>query len=264
MNFTAIRNYKKIKENLSIIILFPALLGSIWQIIELSRISTSFIRFFSVSQLVADGALILFLFFFTYLGLRLTKFFLKEKNFAIGTKEEESLRWKPTLVLFLLTGTMIGALLIPSFADLYRENRLSPAALLTVVPGTVIILTLFVKSTVSLLTAFGLRGSGIPNKDLKQFIDGIIGLTFCVLALKLLLFLTSAFHKSFTMPENVVNIKNIKCKLTNRSVPVKQLEILYFNDKYLFVQFKEKDSTLIEVLPFEDFMNSAACDSTNK
>lgn len=45
----------RIKDNLSMIVLLPTLLGGAWQLFELSSISTSFVRFFSVGQLIGDG-----------------------------------------------------------------------------------------------------------------------------------------------------------------------------------------------------------------
>ena len=59
---------KFIKEYLSFILIIPTFLGGIWQIIELSSISISFIRFFSVTQLIADGLLIIVVFFPWILG----------------------------------------------------------------------------------------------------------------------------------------------------------------------------------------------------
>lgn len=53
-----------IKENLSLIVVVPAFIGGLWQSIELMSISTPYIRFFSVSQIIPDGILIL-LFFLT-------------------------------------------------------------------------------------------------------------------------------------------------------------------------------------------------------
>ena len=61
----------RIKDNLSMIVLLPTLLGGAWQLFELSSISTSFVRFFSVGQLIGDGILILFIGIFTYLGYKL-------------------------------------------------------------------------------------------------------------------------------------------------------------------------------------------------
>jgi len=55
------KKIKLLKEYLPLIILVPALLGGIWQIIELSSISIAYIRFFSVTQILPDGLVILIL-----------------------------------------------------------------------------------------------------------------------------------------------------------------------------------------------------------
>ena len=51
--------FKTFRENLSLIILIPTILGGLWQFISLADISMSYIRFFSLTQLVVDGILIL-------------------------------------------------------------------------------------------------------------------------------------------------------------------------------------------------------------
>lgn len=60
-------SYKWLKENLSLVILAPTILGGIWQILSLGIIGTPYIRFFSVSQLVSDGLLLMFIFFWMFL-----------------------------------------------------------------------------------------------------------------------------------------------------------------------------------------------------
>lgn len=50
-----------IKENINILILIPTVLGGFWQLLELVRIEISFIRFFSLTQVVSDGLVIMFL-----------------------------------------------------------------------------------------------------------------------------------------------------------------------------------------------------------
>ncbi len=57
------------KDNLNLLILFPTIIGGIWQVTELSLLSISFVRFFSISQLISDGILILItsiLFYFLF------------------------------------------------------------------------------------------------------------------------------------------------------------------------------------------------------
>ena len=52
--------FKWVKENLNLILIIPTVIGGFWQIIELARISTAYIRFFSITHVIPDGLLILF------------------------------------------------------------------------------------------------------------------------------------------------------------------------------------------------------------
>ncbi|MDC4826190.1 hypothetical protein NQ838_17905, partial [Acinetobacter baumannii] len=61
-----IRDYNFLKNNLSLLIILPSVLGGLWQIIELFSIDLPYIRFFSINQMVPDGVLILFLLFYIF------------------------------------------------------------------------------------------------------------------------------------------------------------------------------------------------------
>lgn len=182
--------YKNVKENLSIILLLPAILGSIWQIAELASIQTAFIRFFSVTQLVADGALILFLMFFGFIGLQITRSFFKDKNFALGTKEDEYKRKGITISLLVISSIVIYVVLVPAIQELYKSERISPIILLAFVPMSVIIFTLFLNSLFSLLKAYGFSLDKIKHDGLRQLIGGLVGVSIFFLSLMLLLFTT--------------------------------------------------------------------------
>ncbi|MBL7909822.1 MAG: hypothetical protein JNJ41_02050 [Bacteroidia bacterium] len=254
--------YKDIKENLSIVLLLPAVLGSIWQIVELASIQTAFIRFFSVTQLVADGALILFLMFFGFIGLRITRSFFKDKHFSLGTKEEEHKRKGITIALLLISSFVIYIVFVPAVQELYKSERISPIILLAFLPMSVIVLTLFLSSLASLLKAYGISLDKIKHDGLRQLLTGLAAVSIFFLSVKLLLFTASAFHKSFLMPENVVNTEYVKCKFNkSKKRPVNNLKMVYFNDKFVFIEFTQKDSILVEVLPFESFTEPAHCDS---
>lgn len=58
------KHYTIIKNNLPTIALIPTLLGGCWQLYKLGSISPGMIAFFSISQLFADGFLILIYFIF--------------------------------------------------------------------------------------------------------------------------------------------------------------------------------------------------------
>mgnify|MGYP006199785449 CR=1 FL=1 len=65
---------------LSLLVAIPPLFGAIWQLIELSKLSLSYIRFFSISQLVADGTLVLIiLVFFLFWGVSIYPNILKSR-----------------------------------------------------------------------------------------------------------------------------------------------------------------------------------------
>lgn len=59
MNQYLKRNYTIIKNNIAMIALIPTFAGGLLQLIKLGLISVSMIRFFSISQLVTDGIIIL-------------------------------------------------------------------------------------------------------------------------------------------------------------------------------------------------------------
>lgn len=256
--------YKNVKENLSIILLLPAILGSIWQIVELASIQTAFIRFFSVTQLVADGSLILFLIFFGFIGLQITRSFFKDKDFSLGTKEEEYKRKGITIALLLISSFAIYIVFIPALQELYKSGKISPIVLLAFVPMSVIVITLFLSSLFSLLKAYGVSFDRIKHDGLRQLLGGLAGISIFFLSIMLLLFTTSAFHKSFLMPENVINTNYLKCKFNqSKKELINDFKIVYFNDKFVFIEFTRKNSTLIEVLPFESFTEPIYCDSIN-
>ncbi|WP_348814152.1 hypothetical protein, partial [Flavobacterium maritimum] len=79
---------------LSVLVIVPAFIGGLWQIIELSNISITYIRFFSISQIVPDGLLILL---FLLLGLSYpmlgwfanSLFFIKDNREPLVLSEEE-------------------------------------------------------------------------------------------------------------------------------------------------------------------------------
>lgn len=77
------KSYDFINANLSLIVLVPTVLGSIWQIVQISRLNISYLRFFSPSQVVVDGVLILSLIFITYLLFELIRQMYRRTNVNI-------------------------------------------------------------------------------------------------------------------------------------------------------------------------------------
>jgi hypothetical protein len=51
--------YLNLKENLTMFAVIPTVLGGIWQMTKLLSLSTNMMRFFSITQLISDGILVL-------------------------------------------------------------------------------------------------------------------------------------------------------------------------------------------------------------
>jgi hypothetical protein len=94
--------YNNIKDNLPMIALVPTILGGIWQLYKLGSISVSMISFFSVSQLISDGIIIL-------LYLTLPAFVLFSLFADIEIEEISERRklkkkiWKTSIILYTVT-----------------------------------------------------------------------------------------------------------------------------------------------------------------
>ena len=100
---------RKIKDYLPLIALVPLLIGGFWQLIELALISSSYIRFFSVTQQLADGLLILFvftLFYLTYLFIKkgiLSDFTFTTTRFEKSTNKEIFLKLLLSMFVFSIS-----------------------------------------------------------------------------------------------------------------------------------------------------------------
>lgn len=256
--------YTKVKDNISIILLLPAFLGGVWQVLELSRISTAFIRFFSVTQLVADGILILFILIFIYFGLQIVKSLIKDVP-PIDLQNPDMIYLKrrriANILLIVLSGGTISYLVVPSLSETIHTEKLHPLLFLTVIPVTIILTFAFIKGFIDLRLSFVRKTPKRSNKVLKELVKPVIVVLVIFAIIKFCLFFSSAFHKTFLLPENVMNSSYIKCKIGKNSNLSSNPEILYFNDKYIFIEYKIHDSTKIEILPFDRFFENDSCDS---
>lgn len=54
-----LEDIKSLKELLPLIVVIPTLVGGLWQILNLFFIDITLLRFFSMSQMVADGLLVI-------------------------------------------------------------------------------------------------------------------------------------------------------------------------------------------------------------
>lgn len=226
---------KYLGKHLQVLILIPAVLGGIWQLFELAYIDTSFVRFFSVTQVVSDGLIILFLFaVFTliFYGVSLDDKIKKDKNENVPY---DYLGVKIFLLVFFLVAFIL------TISKNYKTGFSTSKILLSYVYFVGIL-----KVLKDLIVLKSFKKSDLIIRGVF-FITSIIGLL-------IIPFLMKGFHNLYSLPKNINNIKNIECYL---NMDNKDFNLLYSNDKYIFIEIK--NSGKIEIVNFEELFNKDNC-----
>jgi hypothetical protein len=227
---------KFLKEYLSILIVIPAFIGGIWQALELMSISIPYIRFFSLSQIVSDGILIL-MFLLIAFSYNIIGFF--------------------TDILFLEKRKQEPAkVLSPEDYEIYKRKKLryfSIYFIITYVISIFVLLYLFDNKTslsefkslvvIAFLCIFFLN-RGLDNcyfyaKDKQKQIYKACNFLLLVLYIIFVFKLSNRIHNIFIAPTNTINIEQVKTDVAHKYPNTKQ-ELLYFNDKYIFIKIIDK------------------------
>ncbi|WP_339848290.1 hypothetical protein [uncultured Dokdonia sp.] len=263
MKKTLFKKYEWIKDNLNLIIFVPTLLGGLWQLIELSNISSAYIRFFSITQVVPDGLLILFMismiigsYYFAGVIIKRTPFY--------GAKNKS---WKSaiaTSILILIVFTFSGYELYKSIKDI-GYFRISDIAfiifhfsfffgiLLHIIPHD---------TKINIVSKLNKKNDEKNENESDQEIPewkynlklllacGI--LVVCFFIIKFTFILVADLRTSYINTENLVNIENLKAAIDKKENDYSFGKILYFNDKYFFIQIKDSlNNEYIRVLKTE-------------
>ncbi|UPT70225.1 MAG: hypothetical protein M0D53_14125 [Flavobacterium sp. JAD_PAG50586_2] len=236
-----------LKDYVGVIILIPVLLGGIWQIVALSCMSFSFVRFFSGTQLVADGLLILIIiassFIITVYYQKVTTDFSERKG--MSESGLAFIKKYPILSMSLYFLVAIASFLLFEYAFV-----LSTESFPQVNP---FVLSLIKFVFIFLIIYFGfVVGWKVTFED-KNKLAGYIftfGLLFLLFNFSLI---AIEFHKKFFLPSNLINVKPIEKNL-KKEYKVEKVELLYFNDKYLF--YSIGNTGLIKIIAFDKLTDS--------
>jgi len=278
----------KVQQNLPIILLLPAIFGGLWQIFELSKMSISFIRFFSPTQLLPDGLMILFMISIIYLLYKLenstSRATLKRKYIIISQKKPKN--YNP----YDIKKHCLSKLKYIE-NPIYRQSAI-PAHIIIILGSSFIIYSIFFISdayntiknnfnfiTFAILLIFFIsiskkifesmtvlvilfRESQIFNRIKKYFpkqsiLHSFLKISFkgsLVILLPIILFsplfIFNFFHEKYLLPNNLKNLDYIQDSLNNKDY-VKN-RISYLNDKYIFIEHTTYDNNVtIEILKFE-------------
>lgn len=279
--------YKTIQDNLAIVILLPTILGGLWQLIELSLLSFSFVRFFSVTQLLPDGLIILSMLFLLYIPyyFGINKFKLKFdrkilnlnvdrlkniNNFiknSLSSKlvyVENPIYRKENIIFELLIVILIPIFfyLFFKFTNIYDELINDFNFIIFIFNFSIIIpfLYIFLSGLFILLIHFfeskffsKIEKYSINKplvKELLIFPIKIIGGIVIILMILFPMKIASFFHEKYLLPKNLKNLDYLDKTLNNKNY--QSNKIVYLNDKYIFIEHKIDKTISIEIVKFDD------------
>lgn len=247
------------KENFNFIIILPGFLGGIWQLLELSTLSISFVRFFSVTQLIADGLLMLIVLLSFILPLLMAslydKFFFPPESNAnpikkksLANNPESFFDRKPfSATIIFITIIFAANLFIAKFSveDLPH----------------LIYFTFIGSATILYIVLPYFKQRDTSKKRLKL---AYLGSVFIFLtAFVFISLFCHHIHQLFLLPKNLINIEIIKNNLSVQRTNDK-MEIVYANDKYIFVKITPKKEVILKnvqpekymIIPFEEMIKT--------
>lgn len=236
-----------IKENLSLIVLIPSVIGGLWQILELLTIGLSYVRFFSLTQLVSDGitiGIVLLTLIILYLVSKPVKFIK-----SLFTDEINKI---PIWLNLFMSLMMAFSLYLYPKTTLYIENEKSFSSYL----GFIIPFLLFIKFFIQFI--FQLYPKLDPNNKILKFFysnyknktktydtikDAVyVFFDFTIrLAVLFLFFMIISIRNLIYKSDNLENINVVNTFVHKNYGDYNNPKILYFNDKYTFISLKKKD-----------------------
>lgn len=262
INLNINERLKFVKDNIQYIILLPTIFGGIWQLLELANISVSFIRFFSVSQLIADGLLMLFIAVFLYLGYKIVTIQSKkdEKDFSNFSNRENIFTG---IFLVMLSISLFWWLCIPTLKILLIERIIDLPSLVVCFSVIVILsrtllegIKRIILPNATLIKQKLIKFSSKTNSDLIISLFAPIIFFVLILCFSLFVFVLITIRNNYTFPKELDNLNNVKCVFDQRNVSERNWEILYFNDQYIFTEYYVKGEHKFLIIEFEKLLQN--------
>lgn len=243
---------KWVFNNLTIVLLLPSFLGAIWQILELSSMNIAYIRFFSISQIPIDGALILSL---AVLLIGLSKLIIPFIKFSFEHRlkqfEDETLLEKikvklnKTLKINIVISVLLLLSMVYFFPALFAVTFVkSPIFTIFLIAFSFTGTMLYWIDTLILLI-IKLYSKHSSKDDAKRYVVSVVNkyknhiywsviLTIIVIAFTLVALL-KMLSQNFILPPDLYNTKNLESIIYDE-FKTKDYSVEYFNDKYIFVK----------------------------
>lgn len=232
-------SFQNIKDYLPILFIIPTSLGGIWQLLELGSIGIPYIRFFSVTQLLPDGLVIIFMAF--AISVYLTNFALlyDSKNFSHHFTHS-----KKHLFIYLLLNISVLTLVIFTFLKFhtreqdFRQVAYEFAVLFLIIKCSIYIIELIItlilkfrnKSPAGLDKIF----DDVKKQDYSEIHTLFLTMLYLIIFGIFLYYTVSNFSKFAYYPNDFENLTKLENELIKNFRLCEQPSLEYFNKDYLF------------------------------
>ncbi|MCL8007226.1 hypothetical protein M8845_07295 [Gelidibacter japonicus] len=238
LSYFSVKFFDTLKEYYILFASIPLFLGGSIQIISLMVVGKNYIRFFSTTQLLTDGLIVLIYIFI----------FLAAVFILIGLGWVFTRGKIPALVLsfsfsYIALRTIIENWTLIRQFD-FDSNTESALWLFTVIILSNLIFWIKRPVYISIISYVGLF---------------IIGFYILLLSVNIGI---SSFIENFSLG-NMKNKKNLECVLERDNIEFTDFKVVYYNDKYLFINLKIDQESEIIVLPFQALFEGEACKNTS-
>ncbi|MDN8190524.1 hypothetical protein QZK04_10775 [Acinetobacter baumannii] len=263
------KDFNFYKEHWSIIIFIPAFLGGFFQISRLYLLDPSFIRFFSVQQVIPDGLFVLFIITLSFLiFIFFNNIFIKKEKVNIGWNIKniyKNIKNKlyPSIILLLISSYI-------HIIELFFKQDI-PLFLTILQIIFEIIVTIYLGEVIFVILLLYMYKNINPNSFLTKdergrLFDNFVAsrkwyIIFFSFILPIILLLICYFSTAFSKLYNQVNKlpetinEKIFLKKVNENLKLDgKLTIEYYNGTYIFIKIK-KDTDQYLILKGESFIN---------
>jgi hypothetical protein len=246
-----------LKDYFTIILIIPTVLGGLWQIFELAKIDISFIRFFSISQLIQDGLIFLsyFLFISFYLLFQ-NKLIIKIFNFFNINKTNSNYQNE---LLFYKFSIPIIIFLIIFFIHLFIVKSDSLDSYIDIVEDLFIFTSLLYFRPIYKKILFKNRNNlnFKSYRILNKILLNLQKIFIPIFAIIIFIVILNNMHDNLISSLNRQTI-NFKVDLTIYDPKIENINLLFYNDKYIFLDVSSKNITgdhYKKIIPFDKILN---------
>lgn len=230
--------WKFIRINYKILIFLPTLIGGIYQLFKLIQIDIQLVRFFSITQLISDGLLILIT-VFAFIFIPFVIYTSHGKyNSIVDAKKADKFNDKENV--YLAASIFLFSVLAIFFYKFYYKFEDTFALYFFAV-----YIMLFDVYLFSAYKVF-IKKDSIPynliNYKLTSKKKWLKYLTyFAIFSFTLLILRIIDIKTSSTFSNNLKNTQNIE-RILKDKYGIEKYEISFFNDKFIFVESLEPES----------------------